>query len=75
MRTNAPPYIEVLQVVQLFELHNVVLLVLHELAIQHFTMLLEDQRFLHEDLERLEQAITDRVAEDPRNVSAISPPP
>jgi hypothetical protein len=33
-------------------------------------MLLEDQRFLHEDLERLEQAITDRVAEDPRNVSA-----
>jgi ABC-type phosphonate transport system ATPase subunit len=75
MRTNAPPYIEVLQVVQLFELHNVVLLVLHELAIQHFTMLLEDQRFLHEDLERLEQAITDRVAEDPRNVSEISPPP
>ena len=33
-------------------------------------MLLEDQRFLHEDLERLEQAITDRVAEDPKNVSA-----
>jgi hypothetical protein len=31
-------------------------------------MLLEDQRFLHEDLERLEQAITDRVAEDARNV-------
>ena len=37
-------------------------------------MLLEDQRFLHEDLERLEQAITDRVAEDPRNVSPTSLP-
>ena len=32
-------------------------------------MVLEDQRFIHEDLERLEQAIADRVAEDPRNVS------
>jgi hypothetical protein len=32
-------------------------------------MLLEDQRFIHEDLERLEQAIADRVAEEPRNVS------
>ncbi|KIX05401.1 uncharacterized protein Z518_06273 [Rhinocladiella mackenziei CBS 650.93] len=31
-------------------------------------MLLEDQRFLHEDLERLEQGITDRVAEEPRNI-------
>ncbi|OAL31285.1 hypothetical protein AYO20_08340 [Fonsecaea nubica] len=31
-------------------------------------MILEDQRFLHEDLERLEQAITDRVAEDPKNI-------
>ena len=31
-------------------------------------MLIEDQRFLHEDLERLEQAIADRVAEDPRNI-------
>ncbi|KAJ6053062.1 uncharacterized protein N7446_009074 [Penicillium canescens] len=31
-------------------------------------MLLEDQRYLHEDLERLEQAIADRVAEEPRNV-------
>ncbi|KAG9230971.1 hypothetical protein BJ875DRAFT_383965 [Amylocarpus encephaloides] len=29
-------------------------------------MILEEQRFLHEDLERLEQAISDRVAEDPR---------
>ncbi|KAF4633642.1 hypothetical protein G7Y89_g4474 [Cudoniella acicularis] len=31
-------------------------------------MILEEQRFLHEDLERLEQAISDRVAEDPRQV-------
>ncbi|KAI9818237.1 MAG: hypothetical protein M1832_004453 [Thelocarpon impressellum] len=31
-------------------------------------MLLEDQRFLHEDLERLEQGISDRVAEDPRQL-------
>ena len=31
-------------------------------------MLLEDQRFLHEDLERLEQGISDRVAEDPKHV-------
>ena len=30
--------------------------------------LLEDQRFLHEDLERLEQGIADRILEDPRNV-------
>ena len=31
-------------------------------------MLLEEQRFLHEDLERLEQGISDRVADDPRHV-------
>ena len=31
-------------------------------------MLLEDQRFLHEDLERLEQGISDRVAEEPKHV-------
>ncbi|KAJ5716590.1 hypothetical protein N7493_008501 [Penicillium malachiteum] len=31
-------------------------------------MILEDQRFIHEDLERLEQAIADRVAEQPRNL-------
>jgi splicing factor 3A subunit 3 len=35
-------------------------------------MLIEDQRFLHEDLERLEQGISDRIAEDPRNVSPNS---
>jgi hypothetical protein len=32
-------------------------------------MVFEDQRFIHEDLERLEQAIADRAAEEPRNVS------
>jgi splicing factor 3A subunit 3 len=31
-------------------------------------MLIEDQRFLHEDLERLEQGISDRVVEEPRNI-------
>lgn len=35
-------------------------------------MVLEEQRFIHEDLERLEQAVADRVAEDPRNVSHLS---
>jgi len=30
-------------------------------------MLLEEQRFLHEDLERLEQAIADRITSEPRN--------
>jgi splicing factor 3A subunit 3 len=33
-------------------------------------MILEDQRFIHENLERLEQAISDRVAEEPRHVRA-----
>jgi hypothetical protein len=36
-------------------------------------MLVEDQRFIHEDLERLEQGISDRVSEDPRNVSSSYP--
>ena len=31
-------------------------------------MLLEDQRFIHEDLERLEQAIAERLDTDPRNI-------
>ncbi|MCJ1310454.1 hypothetical protein MMC25_004118 [Agyrium rufum] len=31
-------------------------------------MLLEDQRFLHEDLERLEQGISDRIAEEPKHI-------
>lgn len=34
-------------------------------------MLVEDQRFLHEDLERLEQAISDRVLDDPKNVRRL----
>jgi hypothetical protein len=33
-------------------------------------MILEEQRFLHEDLERLEQGIADRVADEPRHVSS-----
>lgn len=37
-------------------------------------MLIEDQRFIHEDLERLEQGIADRIAEEPRNVSVPSIP-
>jgi splicing factor 3A subunit 3 len=35
-------------------------------------MVLEEQRGLHEDLERLEQAIADRVIDDPKNVSCTS---
>lgn len=31
-------------------------------------MILEEQRFIHEDLERLEQGISDRVAEEPRHI-------
>ncbi|KAI1165191.1 hypothetical protein F5B18DRAFT_670070 [Nemania serpens] len=31
-------------------------------------MLLEEQRFLHEDVERLEQAIADRIGEEPRQI-------
>lgn len=31
-------------------------------------MILEDQRVLHEDLERLEQAIADRVLEEPKHI-------
>ena len=41
------------------------------IAITHTTMLLEDERFIHEELERLEHAIADRVAEEPRNVSLL----
>lgn len=33
-------------------------------------MLLEEQRFLHEDLERLEQGIADRIGEEPKHVRA-----
>ncbi|KAI1176111.1 hypothetical protein F4777DRAFT_547837 [Nemania sp. FL0916] len=31
-------------------------------------MLLEEQRFLHEDLERLEQGIADRISEEPKDI-------
>ncbi|KAH6643290.1 hypothetical protein BKA67DRAFT_587313 [Truncatella angustata] len=31
-------------------------------------MILEEQRFLHEDLERLEQGIADRIGEEPKNI-------
>ena len=34
----------------------------------HHTMLLEDQRYIHEDLERLEQGIADRMGEEPKHV-------
>lgn len=34
-------------------------------------MLLEDQRFIHEDLERLEQGISDRILIEPRTVSSL----
>lgn len=33
-------------------------------------MILEEQRSIHEDLERLEQGISDRVIEDPKHVSS-----
>ena len=31
-------------------------------------MILEDQRYLHEDLERLEQGIADRISDEPKNI-------
>jgi len=34
-------------------------------------MLLEEQRFLSEDLERLESAISDRIGEEPKQVWAV----
>lgn len=34
-------------------------------------MVLEEQRFLHEDLERLEQGISDRIATEPRQASSL----
>lgn len=34
-------------------------------------MLLEEQRFLSEDLERLESAISDRIGEEPKQVWEI----
>ncbi len=37
-------------------------------------MLLEEQRFLSEDLERLESAISDRIGEEPKQVWEILSP-
>ena len=34
-------------------------------------MLIEDQRFLSEDLERLEQAIAENIGSEPKNVSDL----
>jgi hypothetical protein len=34
-------------------------------------MLLEEQRYLHEDLERLESGISERIAEDPKHVQIL----
>jgi splicing factor 3A subunit 3 len=31
-------------------------------------MLVEEQRYIHEDLERLEQGIADRISDDPTQV-------
>lgn len=31
-------------------------------------MLIEDQRFIHEDLERLEQGVSDRILDESRSV-------
>lgn len=38
-------------------------------------MLLEEQRLIHEDLERLEEAIAERLLEDPKHVSLSHPCP
>jgi splicing factor 3A subunit 3 len=35
-------------------------------------MILEDQRYIHEDLERLEQGIADRIGDEPKHVSNSS---
>jgi hypothetical protein len=37
-------------------------------------MVLEEQRLLHEDLERLEQAIADRLMEEPKHVQLFATP-
>ena len=36
-------------------------------------MLFEEQRYIHEDLERLEQGIADRMGEEPINVCCATP--
>lgn len=32
-------------------------------------LVLEEQRYIHEDLERLEQGIADRIRDEPKHVS------
>lgn len=32
-------------------------------------LILEEQRYIHEDLERLEQGIADRIRDEPKHVS------
>lgn len=34
-------------------------------------LVLEEQRYIHEDLERLEQGIADRIRDEPRHVSSF----
>jgi len=38
-------------------------------ATLEMTTVIENQRLLHEEVERLEQGVADRLAEEPRNVS------
>jgi hypothetical protein len=35
-------------------------------------LVLEEQRYIHEDLERLEQGIADRIRDEPRHVSSFN---
>lgn len=35
-------------------------------------LVLEEQRYIHEDLERLEQGIADRIRDEPKHVSISS---
>lgn len=34
-------------------------------------LVLEEQRYIHEDLERIEQAIADRIADEPKHVRSL----
>ena len=34
-------------------------------------LVLEEQRYIHEDLERLEHGISDRIRDEPKHVSRI----
>ena len=41
-----------------------------KIACVNSAMFHEDLRYIHEDVERLEQAIADRILEDPKQVSS-----